>query len=220
MINFVPVSRMFSIDILTPHFLPQRQSLSLFMAHLSTYVTDVIPFQLCPGLTHQLVSFHYKSSVSPSPFFLSIYVLYFIIHIFLDFSHHVSLLFTAKIILHVSLSFIRLTFPFTLLLNRKLTSIPHSTKPVKQMTVKWANSRPSFSVYLAPLQGCIWPLQIVTKSPLKCLFFFPFHQTSCAMSPRAEAVVWKEPGSDPLVDLKEPGWEAGSNRDFSWWRRC
>ena len=34
---------------------------------------------------------------------------------------------------------------------------------------------------------------------------------------KAEAVIWKEPGSDSPADLEDSPREAGSNWDPSWW---
>ena len=46
------------------------------------------------------------------------------------------------------------------------------------------------------------------------------HKISHALSPNAQAVIWKEPGSDSLADLGEPSGEAGGNWLSSRGHRC
>ena len=46
------------------------------------------------------------------------------------------------------------------------------------------------------------------------------HRISCALRPKAEAVIWKEPGSDSPADLEDSPREAGSNWDSPWWHIC
>lgn len=45
-------------------------------------------------------------------------------------------------------------------------------------------------------------------------------KTSHTLSPRAKAVIWKDPRADPLADLGESPREAGGKQDSLWEHRC
>ena len=93
---------------------------------ISIHIIDLF-FQLCPGIIYQLFPSHYESFISQSLFSVSIDMhstLFHYLNFFSIFSHHIFLLLTVKVILHLSLFFILLPSPFTVLLNYTLTFGP------------------------------------------------------------------------------------------------
>ena len=82
---------------------------------ISIHIIDLF-FQLCPGIIYQLFPSHYESFISQSLFSVSIDMhstLFHYLNFFSIFSHHIFLLLTVKVILHLSLFFILLPSPFT-----------------------------------------------------------------------------------------------------------
>lgn len=89
------------------------------------------------------------------------------------FSHHIFLFFIVKIILNL-LSFFVFTFPFALLLTTNWLLL--FTPPLSVNLLPDKIQKTPFGLYLVPLPGCVWHLQIIMLLKMPLNFFF-FHLT-------------------------------------------
>lgn len=85
------------------------------------------------------------------------------------FSHHIFLFFIVKIILNL-LSFFVFTFPFALLLTANWLSL--FTPPLSVNLLHDKIQKTPFGLYLVPLPGCAWHLQIIMLLKMPLNFFF------------------------------------------------
>ena len=97
---------------------------------------------------------------------------------------------------------------------RSEESMPHIGLPSPGV-LQLENKPPEHLTFKA--SGSVWESRRAVGNRL---LLKDTHKISHTLSPSTEAVIWKEPGSDPLADLREPPGAAGGNWDSPQGHRC